>query len=254
MPTINVNSTRSQSPGIGRPNTGPGAAVPFSPLANRVKPQAATGPRVGFLEKFVAMVKSIVRLFRSAPPEGPRLHDPRRDSAAEPLLPSQSFRNPDPMRTVADAEHAAQNPAPAPIIASLEHAQKDDSLLTGALEHARTIGAEPHIHALRAIAAFERDPTVANALAVTKACALLPRDHDKLTHEVVHDRLTHEVVKLSSNEVLLSNVAGAGLRSRRANPSRSLPNDTFSGLQNVLRGIITQRVLPGITTVPPFNS
>ncbi len=245
MTDINVSSRYSPAQPILSPNAAPGATAPSSTLFNRVKPQAAAGPRVGFLERFVAMVKSIIRSFRSAPPEGPRLRDPRQDRPTEPLLPAQSFRNRDPAPAPTPAPTPALTPAstaastPAPTIADLELAPKSDGVLARALEHARTIGAEPHIHTLRAIAVFERDPTVANVSGVVEACAFMPRDDTNLSREI--DRL--------GDNQLLEQARPFVLQKRANHSEMRLPASTFSDLRDVLRNMITQKVLPGITTV-----
>ncbi len=113
-------------------------------------------------------------------------------------------------------------------------------MLARAPEHAGTIGAGPYIHTLRAIAVFEHEPTVANALGVVKVCGLMPRDDTKLSQEI--GRLSHNLP--------LVNAAGAsGFRKGVDYSGMLLPASTFSDLRDVLRNMITQKVLPGITTV-----
>ncbi len=67
-----------------------------------------------------------------------------------------------------------QKEYPLPTVAMLEAAAADDQLVRDALSYADGIGAAHEIHGLRALAAFEREPTGARADAVVRTCATLP--------------------------------------------------------------------------------
>ncbi len=79
------------------------------------------------------------------------------------------------------ADDFQQKPYPLPTVELLETAAADNVLLTDALKYAEKIGAAPEIHALRAIAAYEREPepTTAMADAVVSACNNLMRTPER---------------------------------------------------------------------------
>ncbi len=66
-----------------------------------------------------------------------------------------------------------QKEYPLPTVAMLEATERSDALVEDALRYADSIGAAHEIHALRALVAFEREPTGARAGAVVSACGRL---------------------------------------------------------------------------------
>ncbi len=113
---------------------------------------------------------------------------------------------------------------PQPTVAVLEAANQGNEMVRDALWYSQHIGMEQYLVALRAVAAFEREPTAAHVVSVVDACHGLPaRDNDPVASAVLD---------LPPNP--------SDLEERRLSP------ELFAALHEALRNVIEEGVLPGM--------
>ncbi len=118
------------------------------------------------------------------------------------------------------------------VLAGLGGAHQDRTkLFTGALSYADGIGAAHEIHGLRALAAFEREPTGARADAVVRTCATLPMSRAALQ---IVDKAKWGIYSDQPEDFA------------QDPDERRLPPDLFGDLRQVLGAAVERDVLPGM--------
>ncbi len=124
-----------------------------------------------------------------------------------------------------------QKPYPPPTIELVEGLAADDALVQDVLQYANTNGMGHHVYTLRALAAFEHEPTLANANAVVAAS------------KQYFDRSTHFDSFLMDIRTLVNDAQ----RKIRTYPTGQLqvPADLFGNLRELVGAMVRLYVLPG---------
>ncbi len=124
-----------------------------------------------------------------------------------------------------------QKEYPLPTVAMLEAAEADDQLVKDALSYADGVGAAHEIRGLRALAAFEREPTGARADEVVRTCTSLPMSRAVLQ---IVDKAKWGIYSDQPEDFA------------QDPDERRLPPDLFGDLRQMLGAAVEKDVLPGM--------
>ncbi len=125
-----------------------------------------------------------------------------------------------------------QKQYPSPTIELVERLKPDDVLVVDVLEYATRDKSEHHVRALRAVAAFEREPTLPNAKAVVAACDWYLESRGVAESDILRD--IRDIVRIAQGK----------MESYPIDPPH-IPGDLFGNLRQMV-GPMVGEVLAGM--------